>query len=87
MYMMWTTCKKPCAVYIFYIQGVGFLLVLVFDVDSETLDDTVDAIIVPILPSSLGQYSPSRPYDGVFEFGTLTARYRVDCDDTFFGEG
>ena len=60
---------------------------IVFDVDQNTLDDTVDAILVPILPSSLWRYSHVVDYEGVFGYGTLSARYKVDCDDNFYGEG
>ena len=60
---------------------------IVFDVDEYTLDDTVDAIIIPIHPSSLRQYTSIDSFNGEYEFGTLTARYRVDCDDDFYGSG
>ena len=68
-------------------QGIGYLLVIVFDVDSSTIDDGVDAILVSILPSSLRRFSRVEEYSGVFGYGKLTARYRVDCQDGFFGEG
>ena len=58
-----------------------------FDVDDRTLDDTVDVILVPIVPSSLRAYSEAKVYSGVFEYGKLKARYRVDCEDNFFGSG
>ena len=70
-----------------HLQGMAFLLVVVIDVDTGSLDDTVDAIIVHILPSSLGNYSQVVGYVGEFGYGTLTARYRVDCDENFYGEG
>ena len=60
---------------------MGYLLVIVFDVDSETIDDTVDAILIPIVPSSLGRFTRPEEYGGVFGFGKLTARYRVDCQN------
>ena len=66
---------------------MGYLLVIVFDVDSGTIDDTVDAILISIVPSSLGRFTRPQEYSGVFGFGKLTARYRVDCQDNFFGEG
>ena len=58
-----------------------------FDVDSGTLDDTVDAIVLHILPSSLRRFSHVETFPGEFGFGSLSARYRVDCDRNFFGEG
>ena len=58
-----------------------------FDVDDRTLDDTVDAILVPIVPSRLRAYSEAELYSGVFGYGKLKARYRVDCEDNFFGSG
>ena len=74
---------------------MAFLLVIVMDVDdgdslddrAGSLDDIVDFIIVRILHSSLGNYSQMVGYVGEFGYGTLTARYRVDCDENFYGEG
>ena len=68
---------------------MAFLLVVVIDVDpdDDNLDDIVDGIIVRILPSSLGSYSQMVGYVGEFGHGTLTARYRVDCDENFYGVG
>ena len=71
-----------------HLQGMAFLLVVVIDDDDTgSLDDTVDAIIVHILPSSLGNYSQMVGYVGEFGYGTLTARYRVDCNENFYGKG
>ncbi|CAI8019192.1 Delta-like protein B, partial [Geodia barretti] len=67
-------------------QGQAYLLVIVFDVDSNSLDDTVDVIVVHILPSSLRRWSHVETFSGTFGFGSLSARYRVDCDKHFFGE-
>lgn len=58
-----------------------------FDVDDETLDDTVDAILVPIIPSSLRRFSKAEIYNGVFGYGKFQARYKVNCVYNFFGAG
>lgn len=60
---------------------------LVFDVDRNTVDDFVEAVVVDIVPPSLGRYTDPDEYDGYFGYAELTARYRVDCDRDFFGKG
>ena len=62
-------------------------MVIVMDVDTDNLDDAVDAIVVSILPPSLRRFSHPETFVGLFGYGLLTVRYRVDCDDNFFGEG
>ena len=69
------------------LQGQAYLLVIVMDVDRNTLDDAVDAILITILPSSLKRYSQTERFPGLFGFGSFTLRYRVDCQDDFHGEG
>ena len=72
----------------FYFQGQAYIFVIVTDLDFEyNLDDKVDSILVSIQPSSLMQYSTYKTYAGTFGYGSLTARYRVDCDDHFFRDG
>jgi hypothetical protein len=66
--------------------GEAYLLVIVIDVDRDTLDDTVDAILIHIHPTSLRRYSNPQDFAGEYGFGTITARYRVDCGNNFFGE-
>ena len=72
---------------LFYSQGEGYLLVLVFDFDRNTVDDFVEAVIVRIEPPSLGRYTDVEEFEGYFDYGMLRLRYRVDCDNNFFGEG
>ena len=60
---------------------------MVYDMDITYIDDVIDAIFVSILPSSLGDFTYSEEYSGMFGFGKLTARYRVDCQDNFYGKG
>ena len=57
------------------------------DVDSQTLDDIIDNIVIPIQPLSLRRFSSTDVYSGLSGYGHLKARYRVDCDSNSFGEG
>lgn len=69
------------------IQGSATLLVIVYDIDVTNVDDVVDAILVPI-SSDIGRgYSGARPYTGIYQYGKLRARFRVDCDDNYYGQG
>ena len=72
---------------IIFPQGQAYLLVIVFDVDRGTLHDGVDAIVVHIQPPSLRKYTHIETFTGTFGFGSLSVRYRVDCDNHFFGPG
>lgn len=60
---------------------------IVIDVDTQSLDDIVDGIVIPIHPQSLRRFSSAEVYRGLGEYGHLKARYRVDCDSSYFGEG
>ena len=57
------------------------------DVDSQSLDDIVDYIVIPIKPLSLRNFSSTDVYSGLSGYGHLKTRYRVDCDSNSFGEG
>ena len=57
------------------------------DVDPQSLDDIIDAIVIPIQPLSLRHFSSTEEYLGLSGYGHLKTRYRVDCDSNSFGEG
>lgn len=66
---------------------MAYLLIIVIDVDTQSIDDIVDGIVIPIHPRSLRRFSSTDVYTGLGEYGYLTARYRVDCVHNYFGEG
>lgn len=60
---------------------------VVFDVDINSVDDFVDAILVTVDSSVNRGFSNAESFSGVFNYGHLQARFRVDCNENFYGEG
>ena len=70
----------------FYLQGYANLLVIIFDVDTS-LDDIVDGILIPLRSDVRKGFCEPTLYTGYFGYAQLEVRFRVDCDNNFYGEG
>ena len=62
---------------------------LVYDVDHspDDLDDLVEAILISISSDVASDFNEPTMFNGVFGYGKMRVRFKVDCEDDFYGQG